>query len=382
MTEHRGFYPDRRDNDVSPRIALASPLGHCAICRVRKTAATVACVDDNERESVGGEATPVSPRIALASQQAEHRARGGSNASTSNGTTIYTPASDSPMTNKAKSRTTRASSAVLEADGWLVRELVQDSPPTGISGPLQICVGKWPAAARVFARDRQRQQHADRHKAAGFRNQASEQHFQATGGYVIDQGFVCSAVRGYNVFAENTELAFDKPPLARNEMCAQFTARRTRAVAINKAADDIEDSLEEPFDVAQLRMEVMDLKQANTDLSKNFERAEKDISRLERAEPSRTTTFAPTLIANALMQHNSPNGRNISCCQLRRQSFSSSSGHKQSLLQSILLSSSLAKKYAPPLPSSNNRTFHSATASAMETLPFESLATLIGNSLY
>ncbi|KAK5741046.1 hypothetical protein LTR17_004196 [Elasticomyces elasticus] len=126
MTEHRGFYPDRRDNDVSPRIALASPLGiheHCAVCRVRKTAATVACVDGNERESVGGEATPVSPRIALAGQQAEHRARGGSNASTSNGTTIYTPASDSPMTNEAKSRTTRASSAVLEADGWLVREV-------------------------------------------------------------------------------------------------------------------------------------------------------------------------------------------------------------------------------------------------------------------
>ncbi|KAK5725912.1 hypothetical protein LTR15_004102 [Elasticomyces elasticus] len=87
MTEHRGFYPDRRDNDVSPRIALAS-------------------------------------------QQAEHRARAGSNASTSNGTTIYTPASDSPMTNKAKSRTTTPSATKLHI------QLVQDTPPiTGtISG--------------------------------------------------------------------------------------------------------------------------------------------------------------------------------------------------------------------------------------------------------
>ncbi|KAK3646412.1 hypothetical protein LTR56_008510 [Elasticomyces elasticus] len=94
------------------------------------TAATVACVDGNERESVGGEATPVSPRIALASQQAEHRARGGSNASTSNGTTIYTPASDSPAPNKAKSRTTTPSATKLHI------QLVQDSPPiTGtISG--------------------------------------------------------------------------------------------------------------------------------------------------------------------------------------------------------------------------------------------------------
>ncbi|KAK4953275.1 hypothetical protein LTR10_008984 [Elasticomyces elasticus] len=95
------------------------------------------------------------------------------------------------------------------------------------------------------------------------------------------------AERDFNQFVIDIEHLMDMPPLARNEMFAQFTARRTRAVAENKKADDIEDSIEEPkdqedFDVAQLRMEVMDLKQANTDLSKNFEKAEKDISRLER----------------------------------------------------------------------------------------------------
>ncbi|KAK5678237.1 hypothetical protein LTS10_009407 [Elasticomyces elasticus] len=129
MTEHRGFYPDRRDNDVSPRIALASHLGtheHCTVCR-------------SDEKVCGRQQRPLRASMATRGRalavRAEHRARGGSNASTSNGTTIYTPASDSPMTNKAKSRTTRASSAVLEAEGWLVRELVQDSPPTGtISG--------------------------------------------------------------------------------------------------------------------------------------------------------------------------------------------------------------------------------------------------------
>ncbi|KAK5717618.1 hypothetical protein LTR17_015971 [Elasticomyces elasticus] len=95
------------------------------------------------------------------------------------------------------------------------------------------------------------------------------------------------AERDFNQFVIDIEHLMDMPPLARNELFAQFTARRTRAVEKNKEADDIEDSLEEPkdqkdFDVAQLRMEVMDLKQANTDLTRNMDRAEKDISRLER----------------------------------------------------------------------------------------------------
>ncbi|KAK5704946.1 hypothetical protein LTR97_002057 [Elasticomyces elasticus] len=95
------------------------------------------------------------------------------------------------------------------------------------------------------------------------------------------------AERNFNQFVVDIEHLMDMPPLARSEMYAQVTARRNRAVAKNREADDIEDSLEEPkdqedFDVAQLRMEVMDLRQANTDLSKNFEKAEKDTSRLER----------------------------------------------------------------------------------------------------
>ncbi|KAK5686750.1 hypothetical protein LTR17_026869 [Elasticomyces elasticus] len=106
----------------------------------------------------------------------------------------------------AKSRTTTPSATKLHI------QLVQDSPPTGtISGLVSP-------------------------------NQ------YATGAYVIDQGLVCSAVRGYNLFAENTELPFDKRPLARDGMYAQYTARRTRAVAITKEADEIEDSLEGPKD--------------------------------------------------------------------------------------------------------------------------------------
>ncbi|KAK3633259.1 hypothetical protein LTR56_002494 [Elasticomyces elasticus] len=137
----------------------------------------------------------------------------------------------SPMTNKAKSRTTTPSATKLHI------QLVQDSPPTGtISGLVSL---------NQYVNFNQLHE-----IVSGNNTQIATklQAFEIKPRNTTSRPLTATAVRGYNLFAENTELPFDQGPLARNGMYAQFTAKRTRAVAINKEADEIEDSLEERQD--------------------------------------------------------------------------------------------------------------------------------------